>query len=215
VYNTGGYNSTMKTGFITVRAPPQPVVTSITPNNGRRSTTVTVTNLTGTGFSATGATVQLTKTGRIPINATNVVVVSSAKITCRLQIGPAKAIGLWNVNVTNADGQSATKADAFTVKSATAPTVTSILPESGKRGTTVTITNLSGTGFVRTDKPTVQLTRAGQTAINATNVVVVRSTRITCRFPIGATKPLGLWNVKVTNADKQSGMNTSAFTVTA
>jgi len=215
VYNTGGYNSTMKTGFITVRAPPPPVVTSITPNNGRRSTTVTVTNLTGTGFSAAGATVQLTKTGRIPINATNVVVVSSAKITCRLQIGPAKAIGLWNVNVTNADGQSATKADAFTVKSATAPTVTSILPESGKRGTTVTITNLSGTGFVRTDKPTVQLTRAGQTAINATNVVVVRSTRITCRFPIGATKPLGLWNVKVTNADKQSGMNTSAFTVTA
>lgn len=214
-YNNGGYNSTKKTGYITVRAPPPPAVTSITPNNGKRSTTVSITNLTGTGFSATGAKVRLTKTGQTPIAATNVVVnVARTKITCKFPIAANKAIGLWNVKVINADGQSAMKANAFTVKSATAPTVTSILPKSGKRGTTVTITNLSGTGFVGTDKPTVQLTRAGQTPINATNVVVVRSTKITCKFPIGAAKATGLWNVKVTNADKQSGTKAGAFTVT-
>jgi PKD repeat protein len=215
-YNAGGYTSTMKTGFITVLPPPPPSVTGITPNNGRRGNTVTVTNLTGSGFSATGAKIRLTKAGRTPIAATNVVVNAARnKITCRIPIGATKPIGLWNVKVINADGQSGILANAFTVKSVTAPTVTGIQPEYGTRGTTVTITNLSGTGFVGTDRPAVYLTRAGQTPIRATNVTVVSPSRITCKFPLAANKATGPWNVKVMNADRQSGTMANAFSVIA
>jgi hypothetical protein len=201
-------------GYSVERQPAAPAVTSILPKSGRRGTTVSITNLTGTGFSGTGARVQITKSGQTAIAATNVVVNGDrTKITCRLPIGATRAIGLWNVKVINADGQTGTRAGAFMVRSATAPVVTGILTPYGRRGTTVTVTNLSGTGFVAPDKPMVQLTKAGQSPINATNVVVVSPLRISCRFAIPATSAIGLWNVNVINADGQSGMKARAFTV--
>jgi hypothetical protein len=92
-----------------------------------------------------------------------------------------------------------------------APTVTNITPASGRRNTTVTITNLAGTGFIAGAK--VQLTRVGSTPINATNIAVVSTKKITCKFPIRAAATLGKWNVKVTNKDNRSGSKASAFTV--
>lgn len=87
---------------------PQPTVTSIVPNSGKKGTTVNVSNLTGTGFLP-GAEVRLEQ-GGTTIGATNVVVVSATKITCSFNLTdpqgqPARPTGWYAVVVKNSDGQ--------------------------------------------------------------------------------------------------------------
>jgi hypothetical protein len=90
-------------------------------------------------------------------------------------------------------------------------TVTGITPNSGVTGTTVNITDLTGTGFV--EGATVKLTKSGRPDITAASVVVASSTQITCTFHLtGAVT--GQWNVVVTNPDAQSGTLTNGFTLT-
>ena len=73
-------------------------VTSITPNFGVENTIVNVTNLAGTGFRA-GLTVSIEKPGTTVI-ATDVNVVSSTKITCKLNLSGAP-LGKYDVVVGN------------------------------------------------------------------------------------------------------------------
>jgi subtilisin family serine protease len=93
-----------------------PTVSSIATAAGTQGTTVSVTNLAGTDFQTTGTTiVKLKKSGSADITATDVAVASSTRITCKLPIPSNAATGAWNVYVQNAGGQTATKANAFTV----------------------------------------------------------------------------------------------------
>jgi hypothetical protein len=94
-------------------SPTEPTVSNITPTVGNLIGTVDITNLAGTDF-VDGATVQLTKGGQDPINATSVNVVSDTQITCTFNL-TSKAIGSWNVVVTNPDEQSGTLTDGFTI----------------------------------------------------------------------------------------------------
>jgi PKD repeat protein len=208
--NAVGSNTTIKTGYIVVTAL-LPTVNGISPSSGIRGTLVTVTNLSGTGFRA-GAKVFLNRTGSTSLTATNVSVVSAKKITCTVKIPAGAVIGPWNVMVRNTDGKSGTKANAFMVKTLVPPTVTGITPASGNRGKLVTITNLSGTGFVASPKPTVQLLK-GIAVISATNVTVVSQKKITCTVKIPAGPATGAWSVRVTNGDTQAGTKAGAFTV--
>ncbi len=91
-----------------------PTVTSITPFSGLNTETVSITDLEGTGFG-TGATVKLEKSGETAISGSSVTVVDSTQITCQFDLTGA-AVGLWDVTVTNPDGQSATLADGFEVQ---------------------------------------------------------------------------------------------------
>ncbi len=115
--------------------------------------------------------------------------------------------------VTNPDLQTGTLTNGFTINEAPAPapTITSVTPSSGTRGTTVNVTNLAGTGFYGT--PTVKLKRTGSSDITATNVAVVSSSKITCRFNIPAGAAPGAWNLFVANPDSQSTTKNNAFTV--
>jgi hypothetical protein len=165
-------------------------VTAVSPTSGPTSGGTAVT-ITGTGF-VSGATLKFGTSA-----ATNVLVVSSTSITART---PPHAAGAVSVVVTNPNKQSGTRANGFTYV-APAPTITSVIPNSGSRrgGTSVTIT---GTGFA--SGATVSF---GGTA--ATNVTVASSTSITAQSPPHAS---GVVNVVVTNADKQSGTRTNGFT---
>jgi hypothetical protein len=100
---------------------PSQAVTSITPNAGSNTGTVSITDLLGTGFQA-GATVKLTRSGQNDIAATSVNVVSGSKITCSFDLA-GKAPGQWNVVVTNPNAQSAMLANGFTVAVDTAPII--------------------------------------------------------------------------------------------
>lgn len=210
--NEGGNNITRKIGYIRVTGPATPVVGGIVPAAGVRGTAVTVTNLSGSGFIS-GAAVYLNKTGSPLIPATKVTVVSAKKITCTFTIPANAPLGPRNVDVKNTNGMRGTKVNAFTVKSAKAPTVTGIQPATGKKGAFVRVTNLAGTGFVGSPKPVVQLIR-GASKVSATNVTVISANKIQCTFRIPANAVTGGWNVRVTNGDGQAGGKAAAFTVT-
>lgn len=89
-------------------------VSSITPSTGYNTGTINITKIEGTDFN--GSTVKLTKSGESDINGTEVTVVSVSKIICNFDL-TGKATGIWDLVVTNSDGQSATLANAFTMKS--------------------------------------------------------------------------------------------------
>ena len=160
-----GISNSLLGGF-TYDAPP--VISSLSPSSGPAAGATSVT-LTGTTFVA-GATVSFGGTA-----AANITVVSATSITCTT---PAHAAGQADVVVTNPDGVSGTKTNAFTYNLPPTPTLTSLSPVSGSiaGGTSVTLT---GTNFAAGAAVTF-----GGTA--ATNVTVGSATSITCTTPQGA-----------------------------
>ncbi len=100
----------------------------------------------------------------------------------------------------------------LSIQDYTAPTVTSITPNSAETNASVNITDLAGTGFL--SGATVKLEKAGETDITATDVTVVSPTQITCTFDLtGAAS--GTWDVLVTNTDTTSARLVDGFTITA
>ena len=207
VTNPDTQSETLTNGF-TVKHPP-PVVDSITPNSGRKDDVVHITDLAGSNFQ-TGATVKLTKAGETDIVATDVVVESTSKITCDFDLTGA-TVGQWDVVVTNPDTQSGTLTNGFTVKHPP-PVVDSITPNNGHKDDVVHITDLAGSNFQTTGTTTVTLTKAGETDIVATHVVVKSASKITCDFDLTGAA-IGPWNVVVTNPDSQFGDLPEAFIV--
>lgn len=179
-------------------------VGSVVPNTGSTGGGTIVT-ITGANF-ASGATVTF---GGTP--ATAVTVVNSTSIRART---PAHVVGVVAVAVTNPSRLSGTRANAFSYTvplaappppSTPAPTVSSVMPNSGstRGGTTVTIT---GANFV----PGATVTFGGVPA--ATTVVVANSTSIVATTPSHAG---GAVAVVVINPTKQSGTRASGFTYIA
>ncbi|MGH9147512.1 MAG: IPT/TIG domain-containing protein [Vicinamibacterales bacterium] len=184
-------------------------VGGVVPNTGSTLGGTTVT-IRGANFSS-GANVSL---GTTP--ATEVTVIDNTTITART---PAHVAGVVPVAVTNTNRQSGTRPNAFTytgppARAATpphapsrpsgptpAPTVSSVVPNSGsgKGGTTVTIT---GTNFV----PGATVSFGDNPA--ATTVLVATSTSIVATTPSHAG---GAVKVVVTNPDKQSGTRAGGF----
>jgi len=106
-------------GEVTGASPP--TIASITPNEGANNQAVDITNLSGGGFQP-GAAVKLKKEGQSDINATEVKVILSTKITCKFDL-QGKATGLWNVAVVNPDEQDGYLLNGFTVNPPPPPTV--------------------------------------------------------------------------------------------
>jgi hypothetical protein len=103
-----------KAGAFTISVPSPPTVSSIYPSSGYTGTTVTITSIGGTNFRP-GATVVLQKSGQPDILASNVVVVTAYRITCRFDIPATAATGTWDVVVTNSDGTTGKKIQGFRI----------------------------------------------------------------------------------------------------
>jgi hypothetical protein len=176
-----------------------PTLTSVTPNSGTQGTAVNVT-LAGSGF-ITGATVGVTGSG---VTASSVTVASSTQITATLNIASTATPGPYNVSVTTAGGTSNTA--AFIVNGASAaPTLASVTPSSGARGTQVNVT-LNGTNFTAASQ--VRLQGGGLTQ---TNIVVVSPTQITATYNISSSALTGPHNTWIVTSAGSSNMLT--FTV--
>ena len=186
----------------TVNPPPPPgtpTLTSVAPNQGVAGATVAVT-LTGTAFVIGATTVTV---GGTLVTVNSVVVSSATSLTANFVLDPAAAPGPRTVTVTTAGGTSTPR--AFTI-SLPPPTLTSVAPNQGTRGTTVAVT-LTGTNFV-----------AGATVVNvsgadatASNVVVVSPTSLTASVVIDPVAAGGDRTVTVTTAGGTSG--SQPFTV--
>ncbi len=185
-----------------------PTITAIAPSSGTNAGTVDIAALNGTAFQD-GAAVRLTRTGQPAINAVSVVWVNSTQLTCSLPLTGA-ATGTWNIVVTNPDGQSAQKADGFTIKTLP-PAPASVTPNTGANNGTVSVTDLAGTEFQ--PGAVITLEKAGEFSVAAQNVHVQSTLKITCDLPLaGATT--GAWNIVVTNPDGQAGTLANGFTIT-
>jgi hypothetical protein len=209
VTNPDGRVAVLPNGFLVNSA--GVFVSAISPSSGIVGSTVVPVSVGGNGF-VSGASVRLNRTGNPDIVATGVNVGSSNLITCAISLPANATPGLWNVVVTNADGQSGMLPAGFRVKTPT-PTVTAITPNTQVRGWNVSITNLAGTNFRSGATARFVNTSAGPDII-ATNVVVVSATRITCTFDLtGATAAPR--NVTVANPDSDAGTLVNGFTITS
>jgi hypothetical protein len=158
-----GYGASSASTTVTVN--PAPVVSSVSPQGGSIAGGQTVTI---TGSDLTGATkVSFGKTA-----ASAVTVVSDSELTAT---APAHAAGTVNVTVTSGLGTSAVSSkDRYTYYAP--PTVSSITPATGPKGTVVTVT---GTGFVAGAKVAFATSPASK-------VVRVSSTKLTATAPAGS-----------------------------
>lgn len=189
VRNPDNQTATAPSAFTFV---PAPTVTSVAPTSGPAAGNTPVT-ITGTNF-VSGATVRFN--GNL---ATNVMFVSSTQLTANT---PAGTAGSATVQVTNPDGQSGSRANAFTYVGA--PVVNNAMPNTGPitGGSTITV---NGANF-----QTGAIVRFGGTA--ATGVNVLSSSQITATLPAHAA---GLVDVQVQNPDGQIGTLVGAFTYLA
>ena len=92
---------------------------------------------------------------------------SSTSLTANFVIDPAAATGARTVTVTTAGGTSGAQTFTVNLPAPGAPTLTSVTPNQGIRGTTVAVT-LTGTNFV-VGATTVNVSGGG---VTVTNVVV-------------------------------------------
>lgn len=193
VTNPDGRSAVLEDGFALCN--PTPTVSGITPSTGTIGGTVRVSDLAGAGFRST-ATVQLRKSGRTPVSATNVNRVSSTRITCDFDLAGTVA-GDWDVFVENGGGKNATKTNAFSIDwPAPATTSTWYLAEGtsdwgfdtyvtiqnpNNAVVTARVTYMTGTGQVR--RPDIPLPAMSQTVINPRNDLGEAdfSTKVECR----------------------------------
>jgi hypothetical protein len=171
----------------TVVNPPAPTVSSIAPNTGVRNTTVPVT-ITGSNFTA-GTTVGIAGTG---VTVSGLTVGSSTSITASFTITSAAAATARTVTVTTPGGSATT---SFTVQG---PTLASVTPTSGVRGTTVPVT-LTGTNLIGASAVTVSGTGVTCTVSSSLNTTVTANCTITPAAALGnrtvtVTTPIGTTN---------------------
>lgn len=194
----------------TVVPPGSPQITTVGPSTARAGENVVMT-ITGSGFSAGGATVtvgmpaaarQATPVG---VTVVDVTVVSDTELRVTLLIAEDAVSGPRTLVVTTSAGSSTPF--TFTVDGVSpAPTLTAIAPSSGEQGQAVTVT-LTGTGFTGAS---VGISGDGVT-VGDTNVA--SETELTATFTIAAGATVGEREVLVTT---NSGIsNAVSFTVTA
>ncbi|MBZ5657445.1 MAG: hypothetical protein LAO56_19430 [Acidobacteriia bacterium] len=179
-----------------VTAPAAPTLATISPTSGVRGTTVPVTL---TGANLTGTTAVTVSGGGITVSAISVV--DAAHVTANFAISNTAAITARNVSVTTPGGTSNTV--TFTV---IGPTLASIAPNTGFRGTAVPVT-LTGTNLTGATAITV----AGG-GVTVSGLTVVNPTTVNATFTISLTATVSARNVSITTTPGGTSNNVT-FTV--
>lgn len=206
VKNPDGKSDTLVSALYVMA--PAPTVTSITPAGGTNNGIVSITSIIGTNFVGPDS-VFLVK-GGTRLVATGVNVGSSTQISCSVNLTGAP-VGAYDVQVKNADGQSASLPAAFTVSSlAGAPGITSITPAAGIVGQSLIGVAIVGTAFSGPDS--VILIQGASRMVGA-GVSTPNSTHIFFNLSLVGVAPGG-YSLRVKNADGQFSTLAGAFTVT-
>jgi IPT/TIG domain-containing protein len=179
-----------------------PTLTSIVPNAARRGQAVSVT-LTGTNLTgATGIAVSGTLLNAIAVS--NLVVVNDTTITATFTIGASASASAHLVVVNTPGGTS--NSVTFTVQ---LPTVASITPTSGSRGTSVPVT-ITGTGLNGATSVT-----AGSGVTATITSIDPAGTSLNATFAVSAGAGLTTRNVRVVTPGGTTASNAAVtFTVT-
>lgn len=185
----------LEAGFEVTLAPPE--ITDIDPDFGFASGGTVVT-ITGDNFVDTPSVYF----GANP--AASVTFISDTTIEAETPAGT----GTVDVTVTNPDTQSDVLTSAFTY--VPAPSVRSIVPNTGHNQESLTGVVVNGANFVATPTVTLYL---GETPLSCTNVSFIGSTQLTCDLDLNEAF-VGSYNVVVRNPDTQTGSLSKGFDVT-
>jgi len=179
--------------FKTASGPfPAPDVTAFSPNVAANCGPTSAT-IDGTGFAA-GIGFKLKQAGQTDI-AGAITALSGTQATVSFNLAGA-ALGLWDVEARYPDGQSDVLAGVLTLAQCAPPTVTGFSPGSASNCGPLNGAVISGSDFLA--GATVKLSRAGQSDIPGTNVLVTPPGTISANFAITGAA-VGLWDVTVTN----------------
>ncbi len=199
---TNATSAMLPNGF-TIQNPP-PYLYGIVPGSGINTGSVGVA-ISGANFLS--PSVNLTNTTFGTIVGTGVSG-NATDIACTFNLNGWNE-GLYNLVVTNVDGQSVTLPNAFRV-TYPPPTVTSISPDNGINNGVVGITDLAGSNFM--NGAIVTLVKTGESPIATINGPIVQPNKILCFFDLTG-QPVGVWDVVVDNPDGQNGTLPGAFTI--
>ena len=193
----GGGPSVLTGGF-TVNNP-LPTLVNLSATSGFRGRTMSL-QVNGTNFIADVTTISMG--AGITINT--VTVSSASQLSVDIAIARDAALGLRDVTVTNASpgGGTQTRLAAFEIVNPP-PTLTSVLPVSGNRGQTLSVT-LGGSDFF----DGVSTVSFGDGITVNTATVNSAGTQITAGITIGATATPGARDVTVTNPPSGGGAST-------
>lgn len=205
VTNADGQEAVNAPAF-TVIALPQPQILAITPDQGDMDAPVQVA-VTGSNFLK-GATFTLSRND-LTVRGTDPVVDSPGRIIGTVQVPATYHDGLWDLTVTNPDGQSATKTNAYLSGEPYTPFNMQITPVWGIQGTERQVT-IRGMSFLEGDRVTLQ---RGEKTISAKNVTIISATQITCTIPIPENAEQGAWDVVVTSRYNKSDILKAGFSI--
>jgi hypothetical protein len=184
-----------------------PTISLVTPATGYPNSTVAYT-VKGSNFQPGLTTVNLSHPafGELP---TTIYAVSATQIVGGISFPANAPIGAWKINVTTADGGKVTS--AFTVQKLPAPKITSFVPASGFRGTTISFT-VTGDYFQPGERTSVRINKPGQPDI-PTNLTSVYPTQITGTAIIPAGAGTGAWKLNVTTIDGGNSTLSNAISI--
>jgi hypothetical protein len=218
VTNSDGQSGMLANAFLVKGK--QPKITKVTPNQALKGTIVGVT-IDGENFYS-GITVELKK-DNTTIPGTSTTLLNDRQVWTRFDLRNVVANG-YDLVVRNADGQSATLQNGFTVYEVPNinPEVSSVSPNSGDNDKDELTVTVSGRYFF--PNATVKLVKAGQPDIIGSVIkmndkdgdVTNGNEEIECKFNLKG-KAAGKWDLTVVNINGLASANTpnDDFTVKA
>jgi hypothetical protein len=185
---------------------PPPSVSSVNPNAGALGQSLTSVILTGSNFQS-GATCSF----GAGITVNSCTFNSATQLTASITISSTATLGTRNVTVTNPDSQTGTLPNGFTVTTGgplPPPSLSSVNPNSGAQGQSLTSVVLTGSSFQN------GATCSFSAGITVNSCTFNSATQLTASITISSTATLGTRNVTVTNPDNQSSNLPNGFSVT-
>jgi hypothetical protein len=185
-----------------------PSIAKISPSSAVRDSVVSVT-ITGTNFQ-NGVTARLFRAGSTPINGT-ITSITAFDMSCLFNLN-GKSDGVYNLIVTNPDGQSDSRQGIFTVGDV-GPVIAGVYPITGSMNSKVPLT-ISGQNFRNEVK--VSFTK-NATEMVCDNPLSMESSKIACTLDLATNRGAspGEWTVMIINIrDGQRGTWIKKFVVT-
>ncbi|HII98396.1 MAG TPA: PQQ-binding-like beta-propeller repeat protein [Methanoregula sp.] len=201
-----------KPAAFSVRYSGIPTIMAFRPDSGYHNETVEF-SITGTNFQPGNTVVALkNQTNGAVLNTTNLTRVTSTAISGTIHVPANAPTGYYRLDLTTTDGGVTNKRNAFRVKQVMPPTIASITPTTGAKGSVVAFT-IRGTNFQGGDKTTVQVYDVVSGTWLSTTLLQVTETTIIGSVTIPNSAPAGKYTLDVRTADGGTASRYEAFTV--
>lgn len=203
IINSSGKSITQSGAFI-VEAP-KPTVTGLSVHQGPMGGVGTGIRVIGTDF------IEATKVSfgvAGDVTGSGFSVVSGTEIIVTPPVYTSATNAIVDVTVTTPGGTSAVNQSSNQFTYITPPTVTAITQNVGSIIQPTRSYTITGTGFIPDSGFGVELVGSGATI----NVTAVSATQITCMIDLSSAA-VGLYDVRVTNSDKQTGTLYKGFVI--